>query len=272
MAKRKWNNNQYKNNYNEGEEKGIMKSKIMVFFDWVWRLFALNTFTAITSLAIITILPSFVACFRTLKECYENDEQHIVRRYFENFVYCFKDTIGVGILFVVLFASLGYSFFYYFSMLDALRESGSGEEWITIFWLLFFISLFITMALTMVAIQLPIVVTYFRLRFFDKIRFSFYMAFKYFGRTLAEMLVLMVWGAFCFAIWHYVPIVFMFIFSIPLFAFYLLSRKYYWGIANRSGYEYQEDEFDITNKTQNRETYEDESSEKEKELEKINKL
>ena len=33
-----------------------------------------------------------------------------------------------------------------------------------------------------------------------------------------------------------------------------------------------EDEFDITNKTQNRETYEDESSEKEKELEKINKL
>lgn len=264
MAKRNLNNNQYKNNYNGEEEKGIMKSKIMVFFDWVWRLFALNTFTIVTSLGIITILTSFVACFRTLKECYENDEQHITKRYFENFVFCFKDTIGVGILFVVLFASLGYSFFYYFAMLDALRESGSGEEWITIFWLLFFISVFIAIALTMVFIQLPIVVTYFRLRFFDKIRFSFYMSFKYFGGTLAEMLVLLIWGAFCFTIWHYVPIVFMFIFSIPLFAFYLISRKYYWGIANRSGYEYEEDEFDIKNKKVNRETYEDKvDSEKE---------
>jgi len=102
-------------------EKGITKSKLMVFFDWVWRLFILNTFTLLTSLGIITALPSLVACFRTLKECYEEDEQHIVKRYFENFIYCFKDTVGVGILFTCLFTALIYSLFYYTSLLDSVR-------------------------------------------------------------------------------------------------------------------------------------------------------
>ena len=229
----------------------------MVFFDWVWRLFILNNFTVLTSLGIITFFPSIIACFRTIKECYEEDEQHVVKRYFENFLYCFKDTVGVGVLFEFLFLALGYSFFYYFGMLDALKDSGSGEEWITIFWFLFFFSVFISVTLTMVAIQFPIVVTYFRLRFFDKIRFSFYMAFKYFGATLSEILALFIWGVFCFVIWTYVPIVFMFVVSIPEFAFYLLSRKYYWGIANNQEYEYENNEFDIKNETINRETYED---------------
>lgn len=266
-------NNNMKNN-NNYEEKGLMKSKIQVFFDWVWRLFVINTFTLLTSLGIITILPSLVANFRTLKECYEDDEQHITKRYFENFVYCFRDTVGVGCVFLVFFVLLIFSYFYYASMIDDLAATNSGSEWIAIASILLYLSIFIMVVLIMVYTQLPMVATYFHFRFFDKIKFSFYMAFKHFGATLCEMFVLLIYGLLTVLLLYYVPIVLAFITTIPMFLIYKISRKYYWFIVKESEYEYQNDEYDMAGKVQNRETYEDkpitEQEEAEKNLEEFN--
>ena len=73
------------------ENKGFGNSKILAVFEWIWRIFVLNTLTLVCILGVITIVPSLVACFRTIKACYEEDETHYVKAYFKNFVYCFKD-------------------------------------------------------------------------------------------------------------------------------------------------------------------------------------
>lgn len=257
MARRNNMNNYDNSNKNQNYEKGITKSKLMVFFDWVWRLFILNTLTIATSLGVITLFPSVVACFRTLKECYEEDEQHVVKRFYANFVYCFLDTVGVGVLFLVILLALGYSFFYYIGIIEALIETGSGESWVTLFWFLFFFSLVVYFVVLIVYIQLPMVVTYFRFRFFDKIKFAFYMAFKYFGVTLEEFLLLFMWSSLVFVIWPYVPVIFVFVTTVPLLLNYLVSRRCYWSMVNNFDYSYEEDKYDLQNKTQNRETYED---------------
>lgn len=257
MAKNK-NYTQNKENASKFE-KGITKSKLSVFFDWVWRLFIINTFTLVTSLGVITILPAMVACFRTVKECYENDEQHIVKRYYANFVYCFLDTVGVGCLFTVIFAALIYSLFYYTSIIDGLRETGSGETYITIFWFLFFLSLALLFVISLVSIQLPMVVTYIRLRFFDKIKFAFYMTFKYFAGSIEQFCLVFMWGIIVFVVWTIVPIVFCFLTTLPMFFIYRLSRKYYWAIEHQTEFEYEEDKYDLQGKSKVRETYEDEN-------------
>ena len=72
------------------------------------------------------------------------------------------------------------------------------------------------------------------------------------------------WGLLCFVIWPYVPIVFAFITTVPLLANYMVSRKYYWSFANQIEYEYEENKYDISGNSQNRETYEDDKKNIEK--------
>lgn len=250
--------------------KDPTQSKVYRAFDWVWKLFVINTLTLVTCLGIITILPAITAAFRTLKECYEEDETHYIKKYFYNFRFCFKDTVLLGVLGIVIYAVLIYAYIYYNEVIRTLEETGGYDTYINIYSILLGLVILFILVVSIVSIQVPIVVTYFHLRFFDKIRFSIYMTFKHFGITLCLFLVVSL-DMMLMLLWP--PYIFIFSFSIPIFIMYMLSRKPYWAIANNMEYEEEEDEYDLQNKSHVREDYEDDKNsiqEAEKSLEEIN--
>ena len=258
------------------EDKGhkdISQSKIYIFFDWLWKLFVINVVTIVTSLGIITILPSLVAAFRTIKECKEEDQTKYIRSFYRNFVYSFKDSIGVGILWLIFLGIFIFGFIFYSAMIDNLRESGNYPGWLNVYSILLGFDFIFFMITLILFFELPKVITYFHLRFFDKIRLTLYMTFRYFGRGLMVFIIF----AIEIILMPWIPIImFMVGFSFPLYIGYVLMNRPYWILLNKMEYLDTEDEYDLKGKVHNRETYEDKTDEEKinsavKELEKLNK-
>lgn len=263
-----------KKNYENYSGKEIGTGKVYMFFEWVWRLFVLNTLTLVTCLGVITIMPALIACFRTIKNCYEEDETHYIKRYYQNFVYCFKDTVMLGVFVLLIVGMLFYAYIYYSELIDALASSGGYAGWLNVYSVLLGFDIVFFMIIILVIVQFPMIATYFHFRFIDKIRFSFYMAYKHVGMSLMIFLIqlantlLVLWLPYYF---------FVFFFTMPTMLTYMISRRVYWYTSNSMEYdENEEDEFDRQGKSVNKETYEDENeedkikAEKIKELEKMN--
>lgn len=252
--------------------KDPTQGKIYRTFDWIWKLFVINTCTLVCCLGIITILPSIVAGFRTIKDCYEEDETHYLKKYFYNFRFCFRDCVLIGIVILLCFGVLLYAYIYYSELIDALNAETGYGGYITMYSIFLSCIMLFFLILIILCIHLPIVITYFHLRFFDKIRFTFYMTFKHFGITLCLFLLVSI-NMMAMLVWP--PYIFLFSFGLPLFITYLFSRKAYWSIQKGMEIEeYEEDEYDMQGKTQVREDYEDDKlgiEESEKSLEELNK-
>lgn len=261
-------------NVDRDGQKDMTSSKLYIIAEWIWRLFVLNTLTLVTFLGIITIMPALVACFRTIKICYEEDETHYIKTYYKNFVYCFKDTVFLGVFVFIVLGMLGYAYYYYSVVIDTLVEDGTFKGWLNLYSILLGFDIVFFLVLFLVIIQFPMVVTYFHFRFFDKIRFAFYMAYKHVGMSLLIFLVNVVNVVIVVLLPYYF---FFFFFSIPILVTFMLSRRVYWFTASNVTYgEDEADEYDRTGKKVNRETYEDSDEEKididkAKELEEINR-
>lgn len=254
-----------------GEGKDLTQSKVYIVADWIWRIFVINTLTLVTCIGVITILPAFVSAFRTFKSCKEEDETNYIRAYYRNFAYCFKDTVGVGLVVLFIFAMFAYAYVFYSEMIDGLRADGGYTGMLNLYSVLLALTIFFLMIVLFGLIQIPMVSTYFHFRFFDKLKFSFYMGFRYIGLSMLEF-VIIVLDILLLAL---MPIYALFgFFSIPILLIYLVSRKCYWITAQKQNYNDEEqDKYDMQGKTAPRETYEDNPiDEKEKELEEINNL
>ena len=84
------------------DDKKLSNSKLWIFFDWVWRLMVINVLTIVTSIGIITIMPAICAAFKSIKDTKENYSSHIIKDYYKNFIYLFRDTFGFSIILVAL--------------------------------------------------------------------------------------------------------------------------------------------------------------------------
>lgn len=242
------------------ENKGFGNSKILAVFEWIWRIFVLNTLTLVCTLGIITIVPSLVACFRTIKACYEEDETHYVKAYFKNFVYCFKDTVGLSVFMIIMLGMLGYAYIFYSGGIDALAEEGNHKGWLNIYSVLLGLDAVFFIVLFFIAAHFPMVCTYFHFRFFDKIKFSFYMATRHAVLSLFLLLVFIASTALFLFLPYYI---FVGYFSIQSLLWFLLSRRAYYMTSQRMQFvDDQADEYDRQGKQVNRETYEDEEEDK----------
>ena len=266
-----FNKKRKENKYDEN--KGFGTSKILVVFEWIWRIFTLNTLTLVCSLGIITMVPSLVACFRTIKSCYEEDEVHYLKLFFKNFVYCFKDTVGLSIFMIIMLGMLGYAYIFYSGGVDALAEDGNYKGWLNIYSVLLGLDAVFFIMLFFIASHFPMVCTYFHFRFLDKIRFSFYMATRHAALSLI-LLIVFVANLALFLFFPYY--IFVGFFSIQSLVWFLVSRKVYYMTSKKIQLlDDQADEYDRQGKQVNRETYEDKDNEtidanKIEELSKIN--
>ena len=249
-----------KKNKNYEEGKDFTSSKISIIAEWIWRVFVLNTLTVVTSLGVITIVPAFVACFRTIKACFEEDETHYIKAYYKNFVYCFKDTVFLSLFTFVIIGMLAYAYYYYSVVIDALVEDGSFKGWLNLYSVLLGLDVVFFIVLGFIVVHFPMVCTYFHFRFLDKIRFSFYMAYRHAAMTILIFLIfvantaLLIWMPL-YALVGY--------FSIQMLTSFMISRRAYWSTARKLDLQTNvADEYDRQGKQVNRETYEDKDNEK----------
>lgn len=243
-------------------EKKLTDSKLWIFFDWVWRLMVLNVLVILTSIGIITIVPAICAAFKSIKDTKENYTSSVIRNYFINFRYLFRDTFGFSIILILLVGICGYAFLWYDGVVGTTQGNleQMDQTWLTIAIVSIVIVILGMFILLMAFIQIPMVVNYFYYGFIDNIKLSFYMAFKYIITALLETVVVIAsLYVLLTALFEYylIPIWLFFGISLPLYVMYTLSRRFYRYMADT--FEDEDEDIDYQNKTVNRETYEDDT-------------
>ena len=242
------------------DDKKLSNSKLWIFFDWVWRLMVINVLTIVTSIGIITIMPAICAAFKSIKDTKENYSSHIIKDYYKNFIYLFRDTFGFSIILVALIGFCGYAFLWYDGVIGITQESleQMDKTWYMIALFSTVIIIIGVLVLLMAFMQIPMVINYFYYGFTDNIKLSFYMAFKYIITSIIELAVvvtsilILVNAIFTY---YLMPVWLFFGISLPLYAMYTVSRRFYRYVAEN--FEEEDKEIDYQNKTVNRETYED---------------
>lgn len=207
----------------------IVNSKVFNFFDWLWKIFIINILTLITSLGLITIIPSFTACFQSIKDYKEGVNKGPFFLYFNNLKIHFKRTIGYGIIFALLSIFLIFILLYYIDYLNLMAEENYNGTWANIFTIGKYFIIFCLIIVFLIMNLLPIVYTYFYFRFLDNLRFSFYLCFKFLKITFA---ILMSWGLSFFIFMFTRPIWFFVGISLPWYLIYSFSRPILWRLTN----------------------------------------
>lgn len=204
-------------------------SKIYLFFDWLWKLFILNTLTLVCSLGIVTILPSFSACINTIKDLKEDKEKSVYKMFFVNFKMLFKRSVFIGVISLVLLGLFGYALFYYRVIIGA--EEFQLDTLGIISYIGYYFSFFILIVLIIINNQLPLILTYFNFRFRDNFRFAIFIAFRF----LLKSIILLIFWAFSLALFvipALVPFWFFLGLSVPLYCTFMVMRPIYHYLVN----------------------------------------
>ena len=242
-------------------DKKIINSKVWIFFDWVWRLMVLNVLVLVTSIGIITIVPAICAAFKSIKDCKENYTSKIIKPFFQNFVYLFRDTFLFSIILLIIIGICGYGFLWYDGAIGSTQGSGEtmDQTWFTISLIAIVIIVVGVFVVGTALIQIPMVINYFYYGFIDNVKLCFYMAYKYFITSLIEIFVvglsafILLNALFIYAL---MPVWLFFGISLPLYVMYIVSRRFYRYVSENTE---DDEEIDYQGKTINRETYEDET-------------
>lgn len=210
----------------------LVNSKVYTFFDWVWRILVLNLLTLITSFGIITIFPSIVASYQSIRDFKEGRDENVFKVYFTNFGRYFKKTIIPGIVILVVMGVLIFGLIFYTDLLNAMMEQPEGtytDSQYLIPNIGKFVVMFLLIIVGLISTQLPMIYSFFNFRFFDNFKFALYMTFKFFVQSMIEVLF---WGAslvifiFLNPAWYFIGL------ALPLYFIYSISRPIYWYLAN----------------------------------------
>ncbi len=197
-------------------------SKIQQVFELLGKLVVLNVLTLVTSLGIVTIIPSFVAAVKTMMDVNEGTERNLYKRYFINFRDNFKRSFFVGLTYLLIFALFAFALIYYW-----ILGNGEGVEetnWSVVASIGFYFSFFILLILILVGSHINMTLNYFNFRFIDVFKFSFIVVFKMLGKTILAFLMWIISG---FILIYITGIWFFFGLALPLYMSYRIYRPIY---------------------------------------------
>ena len=203
-------------------------SKFYLIFDWIWKLFVLNTLTLVTSLGVVTLFPSIISCMQSIKDYKDGSGTGIYTTYFRNFRKVFKSTVWVGITLLVIFAILLFAANYYSTL---IKDDQFSLDTLGIFVFIgFYIVGFLALVMIMVTNQLPMIYLYFHFRYIDYFKFAFFMAFKFIFQSL---LILGIWALNIFIL-YLTPLWFGLMVSVPLYLTFIITKPVYWYLTKPS--------------------------------------
>lgn len=210
----------------------IVNSKAYGVFDWIYRLIILNMLIIISSIFIVTILPSLVAGYLTIKGFAEDRDQNIFKAYYNNFILKIKPTLIINVIVLILL--------FVFSM-ALLQYADAFAEGTNLFFIIgFAFIIFSIFVLLLTLLHMVPVIAYFNFKVIDNIKFSFYMAVKYIGTTFLIFLIsfffiMLLWLNFTIPVWV------MMGFSGNMLFVYRVTRPIYGYLLSNRGYVVDDD-------------------------------
>lgn len=238
----------------------IVNSKWYNWLDILYRLFILNVLTILTPsiiaggpflywylnegkvsgifvvialiLFILILIPSYITTFICIKLSKEEKVENVFKLFFIYLIDTFKRIYIIELIILPVSTLYAYAAYYYWTLLGPNYFKGFNST--SIFAIIGFIFLFFSLCATVFAfLHLPIVVAYFRMSPFNYLKLSFYMAFKYFFKTILYLFLLL-FPIILFISMNFIfrPIYMFYGISGPLYIIYLSSRELYVYLSN----------------------------------------
>lgn len=242
----------------------MVNSKWYQIFEWGYRLLFINLLSiAVPSLVaslpfifwyfhqdsgwlmLLTIvlwgsgfLPCFIAAFSVIKDYREDKTGNVFIMFFISLWKSFKDVYKLDLIITAIIGAGGVGAIFYWDLLSAYETVGpdSGTAAMVIFIVSvvgFVVLFFLILAIFLAILQLPMIVSNFRMTTWNLIKFSLYMAFRHFFKTLAYAFLIVgpiaLVGIFQSKV---LPIYMLYGISLPLFGIYLISAQQYWHLSH----------------------------------------
>ena len=235
----------------------FVESKLFRGVDWLYRLLVINVLTLLIPVALaagpyllyhyldiyffllaglvivaFAAIPTVITAFFVIKHYREDKTGNVFVLYFQNLLMIFKNiyiyeltVIPVGGL--LLFGSASY-----WSSLATENFPGFGNPWGILAIVGFIVCFFCFCALIISLVNMPMIVSYFRMRTLDLYKMSFYVAFRYFFRTFLYLVIMSVPIVLAISLPSvFVPLYTLIGISLPLYVIYMLSRNFYWHLS-----------------------------------------
>lgn len=185
----------------------MVNSKWYIFFDWVYKLIVMNLLTILISVvsgigfyllfyyiqhgiffllgicvSFFTFIFCFVTNYRIIKLNDESKLSNIFKNYFIFFWENIKSIWLIALSFTIIFSILLFSGYIYWLIVNTEGFVFDAIGWLYVigFWAV----LMIILSLFLGLFNLPAVVSYFRMKTWNYIKASFFIAFKYFFKSL----------------------------------------------------------------------------------------
>ena len=175
--------------------------KLNMISDWIIRLVVINFLVALTIIPVVTIFVSLSAGYNTLYDFYKGNDANLFKSFFHYVKKAFVKKLLIGLLLVVTLLFGLYNLTYYHELLK-INE--------TLFYQAgYYLTLFLFIGVIVVFIYLlPVLYTKPDFNLIKSIKIAFYVAGKYFGRTmillfsilLPLLLLLSQWSAMVFVL------------------------------------------------------------------------
>ncbi len=235
----------------------MVNSKWYILFDWVYKLIVMNLLTILISIlsgiifyllfyffengvfflaglavSFLTFIFCFITNYRIIKLNDESKLSKLFKRYFIVFWENLKSLWKIALIFTFVFSILLFSGYIYFLLLEADAFTLDAIGWLYVigFWAVLMVILSLFFAL----LNLPAVVSYFRMSTWNYIKASFFMAFKYFFKTLfylvlaaiLPLLIIITTNPALISIWSVIGI------SGVQYIMYITSKGKYWYLTH----------------------------------------
>ena len=175
--------------------------KLNVISDWIIRLVVINFLVALTIIPVVTIFVSLSAGYNTLYDFYKGKDANLFKSFFGYLKTGFVKKLWIGLLLIITLLFGFYNVMYYHELLKVNE---------TLFYQAgYYLTLFLFIGVIVVFMYLlPVVYAKPALTLYKSIKIAFYIAGKYFGRTmillfsilLPLLLLLSQWSAMVFVL------------------------------------------------------------------------
>ena len=150
--------------------------------DWIIRFVVVNIIVITLSLPIITLYPAMSAGYNLFHDYANKDEVNLFRGYFGHFKKDFFKKLLIGFLLLVLIF-LGYSNVTYY--VDILNQQ---NHWCYIAGY-YITSIFLVVAIVVTLLSITVVKVYPKIKYMNIFKLSFFVAGKYFFRTILLIVI-----------------------------------------------------------------------------------
>ncbi|MGD9605069.1 MAG: DUF624 domain-containing protein [Bacilli bacterium] len=181
-------------------------------------------------LIIFGFIPCFIAAFRVIKAYKEDQTGSLFGLFFTYLWNTFLSVYKLELIMLPLAALYSFGVLFYWEILGYFSSLDLGS-WIAV---VSFVVLFFTLiSLILAIIQLPMIVANFRMKTWSLVKFAFFMAFRYFFKTMGYLFLLIFPLVLVSLLQQIIlPIYLLVGISGPLYVIHAVSRKQYWYLSH----------------------------------------